>query len=94
MMKELIEYIQAYYPWLNKDQARSHLVMETPWPLVRGEESIKAYIRTRVINNWDKYVEYASKKGFEVTEPPNAKILSPPTMILYNTMAVPNYFKK
>lgn len=88
--KELFQYIRAYYPWFTDEEVRSYLILETPWPIMKNFESVKAYIRTKVVNNWDQYLEDLKKHGYEGAEKPEAKIMHPATMILCDMMAVPN----
>lgn len=92
-MSDLIQYIKEFFPWMTDEQARLYLVMETPWPIVKNHDSIKAYIRTRIVRNWDAYVKLAESKEYTVTEAPEARIIHPADMALFNIMAVPNFYK-
>ncbi len=89
-IRELYQYIQAYYPWYSDDQARSYLIHKTPWPIIKRHEAVKAYIRTNVLNNWEEYITDLKNHGYEGAEKPDALIMHPIDMIWIGSMAVPD----
>lgn len=92
-VKELYEYIEAYFPWKSKEEIREYLIFSTPWPIVKNQDTIKAYIRTQVLEHWDGYVKEGDKNGFTIAEKPDAKILHPANKLAMDLMAVPTYYK-
>lgn len=89
-LKQLKEFIKAYYPWKSDSQVNHYIVHHTPWP-IGSLKTIKDYIRTAVVSNWEEYVKEADSEGFDITEPPSSelKMIRPSDIEFIEWISVP-----